>query len=178
MVLAVAPVNVPLTPEAGGVLAGAGVDDGVDLGVALGVDLGVALGVDLGVDLGDALGVALGVAVLPVTGVLVLVVIGAGAGIGGVVVLVPRANPVVVPNCGGVIDNTAPRPVIVPPAIKKKRLVITGVPANQPSGIQILHCGNDRAGYQLHAPPCAQSRLDQSGHRCKHRSHRRLELTW
>ena len=123
MVLAVAPVNVPLTPEAGGGLAGVGVDDGVDLGVALGVDLGVDLGVALGVDLG----VALGVAVIPVTGILVLVVIGAGAGIGGVVVLVPRANPVVVPNCGGVIDNTAPRPVIVPPAIKKKRLVITGV---------------------------------------------------
>ena len=170
MVLAVAPVNVPLTPEAGGVLAGVGVEDGVDLGVAL----GVALGVDLGVDLG----VALGVAVIPVTGVLVLVVIGAGAGIGGVVVLVPRTNPVVVPNCGGVIDNTAPRPVIVPPAIKKKRLVITGVPSNQPSEIQILHCGNDRAGYQLHAPPCAQSRLDQSGHRCKHQSLQMLELTW
>lgn len=133
MVLAVAPVNVPLTPEAGGVLAGVGVgvEDGVDLGVALGVDLGVALGVDLGVDLGVALGVDLGVdlgvAVLPVTGVLVLVAVGAGAGIGGVVVVFPSTNPVVVPNCGGVIDNTAPRPVIVPPAIKKKRLVITGV---------------------------------------------------
>ena len=36
----------------------------------------------------------------------------------------PRVNPLVEPNCGGVIESTAPRPPIVPPAIKKKRLPI------------------------------------------------------
>lgn len=165
---------------------------GVDLGVDWGVDLGLALGVDLGLDLG----LALGVAVVPVTGALVLVAVGAGAGTsgvggvggvggveaedgtGGVVVVVPSANPVVVPNCGGVIDSTAPRPVIVPPAIKKKRLVITGVSLNQLREIQILHCENDRAGYQLRGPPYARSRLDQLGHRYKHQNHQRLGLTW
>jgi hypothetical protein len=165
---------------------------GVDLGVAFGVDLGLAFGVDLGLDFG----LALGVVVAPVKGVLVLVAVGAGAGVGvvgvvggvggveaedatgGVVVVVPSANPVAVPNCGGVIDNTTPRPVTVPPAIKKKRLVITGVSPNQPHEIQILRCGNDRAGYQLRAPPYARSRLDQLGHRYKHQNHQRLGLTW
>ena len=36
----------------------------------------------------------------------------------------PRVSPLVEPNCGGVIESTAPRPPIVPPAIKKKRLPI------------------------------------------------------
>jgi hypothetical protein len=88
---------------------------GVDLGVAFGVDLGLAFGVDLGLDFG----LALGVVVAPVKGVLVLVAVGAGAGVGvvgvvggveaedatgGVVVVVPSANPVAVPNCGGARD--------------------------------------------------------------------------
>ena len=36
----------------------------------------------------------------------------------------PSFKPLVVPNCGGVIARTAPRPPTVPPAIKKNLLLI------------------------------------------------------
>ena len=61
---------------------------------------------------------------------------------------VPKVKPLVAPNCGGVIDRTAPSPPMVPPAIKKKRLPSTIFSFTQPSEIQILHCGSDQPEFQ------------------------------
>jgi hypothetical protein len=36
----------------------------------------------------------------------------------------PSVKPPALPNCGGVIETTAPNPPIVPPTIKRKRLPI------------------------------------------------------
>ena len=187
MVLAVVPVKVPLTPAALGVVTGVGVDAGVDTGVGLRVFLGVGLGVFLGV------------VVPPLAGFLVLEGAGVGvdAGVDGVdggvaagvvtgVVLAPpeselpepSANPAVVPNCGGVIESTAPRPVTVPPAIKKKRLVSIGFSFNQQSEIRILHCGSDRGEYRRRGRPCAQFRPTLMGHKYKHQHRQKLEQTW
>ena len=91
---------------------------------------------------------------------------------------VPRANPVVDPNCGGVIDKTAPSPVTVPPAIKKKRLVSIGDSLNQLHEIQILRCGSDRVEYRHHARPCERFPPTLLDHIYKHQSHQRLGLTW
>jgi hypothetical protein len=116
---------------------GVGVDgvgvDGVG-GVVL-VPVGVFLGVGFFVDFLVVVGV--GVLVFGV-GVAEGVVAGVAAGVAaGVLVVppdgdvppdsevpVPKVNPLVDPNCGGVMDRTAPNPPTVPPAIKKKRLPI------------------------------------------------------
>ena len=90
----------------------------------------------------------------------------------------PSANPVVDPNCGGVTDKTAPSPVTVPPAIKKKRLVSIGFSLNQLREIQILRCGSDREEYRRHARPCERFPPTLLGHIYKHQRHQRLGLTW
>ena len=152
MVLPISPVNVPLTPVGFGVVTGVGVDGGgVDGG---GFDGGVVL-VLLGVDprgVGFFVGFFVGLLVAAGVGVLVMVVcVGVGVlvappPIGAVPpdkeVPVPRVNPVVDPNCGGVIASTAPKPPTVPPAINKKRLLSMIYSFRQPSEIQILRCGS------------------------------------
>lgn len=144
-------MNVPLTPAGLGVETGAG----VDFGVVAGVDFGVVAGVDFGVVVRTLLAffffvrafVAAGFGVLAGAFVAVVALMGVelGAGAAGAVVgptasedplpsevdPAPSAKAVVDPNCGGVIDRTAPRPVTVPPAIKKKRLLIIVASLNQ-----------------------------------------------
>ena len=158
-VLAAAPVNVPLTPPDGfGVVTGAGVFVGVLVGVLVGVFVGVFVGFLVGVAVAlpveVGVGEASGVAVVPPASE----------------PPVPSANPVVDPNCGGVIERTAPRPPTVPPAIKKKRLVSIVISLIQPSEIQILHYGNDPwvcpHREQLYVP----SRPNQSVRRCTRQS--------
>lgn len=117
------PVNVPLIPAEAGVDLGVGVETGAGV-VALGVGTFffffvvvffvtvfalVAIGVGVGVDL--------------VVGVEVVVVGGTTVD-AGLEVPLGITNPPDDPNCGGVIDRTAPSPPTVPPAINKKRLPI------------------------------------------------------
>ena len=101
----------------------------------------VALGVEpseVGFFVGGFVGFFVGFFVVAGVGVLVAAVeVGVGVAVGVLVVPPdrgvpppesevppPKVNPLVAPNCGGVIESTAPIPPIVPPAIKKKRLPI------------------------------------------------------
>ena len=79
------------------------------------------------------------------------------------------ANPVVAPNCGGVIERTVPRPPMVPPAIKKKRLISIVISLIQPSEIQILRYENDPLEYQRHEQLYELSLPNQLVHRYIHR---------
>jgi len=181
-------VKVPLTPAAFGVVTGAGVDGVVPevvvpveevVVVVFFVDFVVAFLVDFFVDFLVVTGVEVGAVVAGV---------GVAAAVAGVVVVVvvvvvvppakevvppesevvpppsevplPRAKPVVDPNCGGVIASTAPSPPTVPPAIKKKRLlnIFTPISLTQLSEIQILHCGIYLLEYPHRAQLCARFR--------------------
>ena len=164
-------MKVPLTPAAFGVLAGVGLLTGADvdgvvvvpvvpLFVAFFVALGVALGVAAGVFVVEGV-VAAGVLVVPPD---VVVVVPPPKAVP------PSESPLVEPNCGGVMERTAPSPVTVPPAIKKKRLVFILISLIQPSEIQILHCENDRVGSPHRAPLCALFLLNQLARRYKHQS--------
>jgi hypothetical protein len=123
-VFADAPVNVPDTPAGFGA-AGVGVAAGVDF-VVVGVVVPVValfvlfffLEVVVAFFVAAGAGVAAGVDVVPPEPLANELVPPDNE------VPVPSASPLVLPNCGGVIERTAPNPPTVPPAIKKKRFVI------------------------------------------------------
>ena len=166
-------MNVPLTPAGLGVETGVGVDAGGGV-VAFVPPVGFFVGVFVGVFVAFFVGVV--VAFFVDAGV------GVAAGVTGVVVPpesdvepppsavpVPSANPVVAPNCGGVIERTVPRPPMVPPAIKKKRLISIVISLIQPSEIQILRYENDPLEYQRHEQLYELSLPIQLVHRYIHR---------
>jgi len=119
-VLAEAPVNVPDTPAGlGAAVVAAGVALGVVVVVVvLVVFLVVVVVLVVAFLVAAGVGVAAGVEVVPVDPLASDVVPPESE------VPVLSDKPLVDPNCGGVIDKTAPRPPTVPPAIKKKRFVI------------------------------------------------------
>ena len=167
-------MNVPLTPAGLGVETGVGVDAGGGV-VAFVPPVGFFVGVFVGVFVAFFVGVV--VAFFVDAGV------GVAAGVTGVVVPpesdvepppsavpVPSANPVVDPNCGGVMERTAPRPPMVPPAIKKKRLLNIDISLIQPSEIQILHYGIDPLEYPHRGRPYVPSLPIRSVRRYTHQS--------